>query len=94
MEIQGAAYHRNGIGGAPFYVAYFTDDRDGDVQGRQMVGIVFPEYEMATAVFDLHLLSEGVIAFGENSYRGDHFDAELRKRAPKVAEEEWEARRL
>lgn len=79
MTIQEIAYHRNGIGGAPFNVVTFTDDRDSDVAGRQMVAVVFPEYEVATAVFDRELLGQGVIAFMKNSYRGDHFDAELRE---------------
>jgi hypothetical protein len=30
-------------------------------------------------VFDLELLAQGVIEFGENSWRGDHFADELDK---------------
>jgi len=77
MQIQEIAYHRNGIGGEGFHVATFTDDRDSDVEGRQMVAVVF-ETAMHTAVFDRELLGQGVIAFRENSYRGDHFNSELR----------------
>lgn len=77
MTIQEIAYHRNGICGEGFHVVTFTDERDGDVSGRKMVAVVF-EHIMATAVFDRELLGQGVIAFMENSYRGDHFDAELR----------------
>ena len=89
MKIQDAARHRNGVGGAPFYVALFTDERDEDVEGKQMIGITFPEYDMATAVFDLELLSQGVIAFMENSFRGDYFDAELRRKAEKFVNAKW-----
>jgi hypothetical protein len=84
MTIEDIAYHRNGISGEPFHVVTFSDDRDEDVAGRNMIAIVF-EINMATAVFDRNLIGEGIIAFMENSYRGDHFDRELR-----AAIEAWE----
>lgn len=83
MKVQEIAYHRNGVSGEPFYVVTFTDD------GRDMVAVVFPDDTGSftkpdtftnphTAVFDRQLLGEGTIAFGVNSFRGDHFDSDLR----------------
>jgi hypothetical protein len=71
--VQQVEYHRNGVGGDPFWVVTFTSAEDG----RPMVGIVFSE-QYRTAVFNRELLGQGVIAFGQNSFRGDCFDAELR----------------
>src|SRR3990172_6436305 len=76
MKIEGIAYHRNGVCGEPFYVVKFREGRD------PMIAVVFDfeeedAYEARihtnprTAVFNRKLLGEGVIAFRENSYRGD-----------------------
>ena len=83
LTIEDVASHRNGIAGAPFCVVTFTE-HDG-VRQRQMVGILFehdepnPVADFRTAVFDRALLGRGVIAFGENSYRGDVYDGALRQ---------------
>jgi len=97
MNVQEIAYHRNGISGEPFYVVSFTDPDAIDEMpgaGGKMVAVVFDMDEVddaptftnpRTAVFDRELLGAGVIAFAENSWRGDHYDAELR-----AAIAEWE----
>lgn len=72
LKVEKIAHHRNGVGGAPFKVAV-VDDAD---QGKMLV-VMFEE-EGHTAVFDLQKLAEGVIEFGENSWRGDKYEAELR----------------
>ena len=66
-------YHRNGICGAPFYVFLFRDNE----QKRNMVATVFDE-SAHCAVFDVDLLAQGNIKFGENSWRGDNYEGELR----------------
>lgn len=54
---------------------------------RDMLAVVFPSNEIMTAVFDMKLLAEGNITFGQNSWRGDHYDAELHQ-----ATEKWSKR--
>jgi hypothetical protein len=79
IKVRHIAYHRNGVGGAPFHVAIFDED-DGarpDDQGR-MVGIVF-ETPNHCAVLDISKLANGDIAFGSNSWRGDAYEPQLRK---------------
>jgi hypothetical protein len=72
MEILDSAYHRNGVSGEPFEVVLFKDDRD-----RQMVAILFDDSGYC-AVLETELTNNGDIAFGSNSWRGDHFEGRLR----------------
>jgi len=72
MKVREVAHHRNGISGEPFYVVTFEND------GDEMVGIVFEE-QSHVAVFDRKLLGKGAIGFVKNSWRGDHFEKDLRK---------------
>jgi hypothetical protein len=67
-------YHRNGVGGNPFYVVLFTS-KDGD-KGT-MLGIVFPEKD-SVAVLGVDKLTNGDIKFASNSWRGDRFEPALR----------------
>lgn len=92
-------YHRNGVGGRGFYVVAFDDPENGP-----MVATVFADTDPETgllsldwsdgclvAVFQRERLAEGVIAFGHNSWRGDHYAAallgHLRRKAKIV--DEW-----
>ncbi|MEZ6128920.1 MAG: hypothetical protein R3C59_09575 [Planctomycetaceae bacterium] len=78
MKIQSiidVARHRNGISGAPFHVVLFEDIGD---EASLKVGIVF-EASHHVAVLDVRLLAEGIITFGQNSWRGDVFEPELRQ---------------
>ncbi len=75
-EILDKAHHRNGVGGMPFTVAIIDDKENGkmlvvrfDKQGDQGAGAIL------CAAFNLEKLAEGNIAFGENSWRGDHYAA-------------------
>jgi hypothetical protein len=70
MKIETVHYHRNGTGGEPFHVVMFTDDN------RNMVGIVFDE-PGRVAVIDRDLIAT-TAEFGVNSWRGDHYENELR----------------
>ena len=66
-------HHRNGISGAPFWVIRFV----AKDENRNMVGVLFEEKGFC-AVFDIDLLAKGNIKFGQNSWRGDNFEPELR----------------
>lgn len=73
-KILNVAHHRNGVSGNPFYVISFRDGR------QKMIGIVF-EGRGNVAVFDSDLLAQDVIAFSENSWRGDDYETFLRAAA-------------
>jgi hypothetical protein len=65
-------YHRNGVDGAPFHVALFRDESEGD-----MLGIVF-EQKHHVAILNLDRLAVFDIGFGTNSWRGDRYEPHLR----------------
>ena len=67
--------HRNGICGTPFDVALFED---AGPEASRKAAILFPE-EGRCAVLDVAKLAAGDIAFGSNSWRGDHYEPHLRK---------------
>ena len=72
LKIIDIDYHRNGICGAPFYVTVFND-------GESIkLAVIFDE-AYHCAVFDFEKLQTGNIHFGENSFRGDQFEAPLRE---------------
>ncbi len=81
LRIEQLQHHRNGVGGAPFDVLIFRDPGAG-----RMLGIVFPE-PGHVAVFHLEKLALGNIAFGVNSWRGDHYEPDLRKAIQRRDEE-------
>lgn len=81
IKIMEIAHHRNGVAGAPFSVVKFVCPENGP-----MVGIVFAldddddfGWDGRCAVFQSDLLADGIIAFGQNSWRGDHYEIPLRK---------------
>jgi hypothetical protein len=88
IKIRAIDHHRNGIGGAPFHVAIFDEDKgaDPDDQGRK-VGIVF-EAPNHCAVFDIAKLAEGDVAFGSNSWRGDEYEPHLRRAIKRFSKSE------
>ena len=71
ITIEAIAYHRNGVSGNGFHVVTFEHD------ALPMIGIVFEEPGHC-AVFNQRLLGTGIIAFGENPWRGDEFEDALR----------------
>lgn len=75
LKIIAFAHHRNGIGGAPFAVILFED---AGAEGSRKVAILF-EQDSHCAVLDVDKLAAGDIAFGSNSWRGDHFEEPLRE---------------
>ena len=80
LVIENVARHRNGIYGSPFSVVTFSSRSDDGATLTPMVGIVF-DAPGCVAVFDRRLLGAGEIAFGVNSWRGDHFEPALRRAA-------------
>jgi hypothetical protein len=79
IRVRAIDFHRNGVGGAPFHVAIFDEDKGvhPEDQGRK-IGIVF-EQPGQCAVLDIAKLAAGDIAFGSNSWRGDEYEPHLRK---------------
>jgi hypothetical protein len=73
IHIESIASHRNGICGAPFFVILFEDAEQG-----KMLGIVFRE-PYHVAVLHREKLAAGIIAFGQNSWRGDLYEPALRR---------------
>ena len=84
VKIKEIAKHRNGVGGAPFYVVLFSDDE----AGKNMMGIVFDE-KNHVAVLDVDMLADGNIAFGDNSWRGDRYEPYLREAIAERNEEAY-----
>lgn len=74
LKIIDIASHRNGICGAPFHVVLFDDQ---GTEGSRKVAVLFDE-PYHCAVFDVAKLAAGDIAFGSNSFRGDHYEPHLR----------------
>ena len=68
------AHHRNGICAAPFHAVLF---KSKEQPKRTMLGIAFDAKDHV-AVFDIEKLKQRNIRFGENSYRGDVYEAALR----------------
>lgn len=82
---QSIAYHRNGIAGEPFYVVLFRNE----TEKQNMIGIIpadcFTDDETTRPengrcyVLDVDMLTQGNIRFGENSWREDQYEAQLRE---------------
>lgn len=82
-------HHRNGVGGIGFHAILFDWEEDGVT--KRMVATLFPE-PGACAVLEVEPLSTGVgVTFGQNSYRGDRFEKDLRRLAEESDAEKWGA---
>lgn len=72
ISIKEFSFHRNGICGEGFYIfKFYCKDTKQD-----MISVYFPydkDENPTVAVFNQKLLGDGVIAFGQNSWRGDHY---------------------
>ena len=75
ISILNIDFHRNGIDGAPFYAIVF---KDRGIEASIKVGIVF-DGPSCVAVLDIAKLADCDIAFGSNSWRGDHYEPALRR---------------
>ena len=85
MKIVKVAHHRNGVTGNSFHAVLFYHVEEHKPQ--RMVAIVFEEPGNC-AVLNATLLCDTGGRFGENAYRGDTFEAEIR-----AAIQDWEATR-
>jgi hypothetical protein len=72
ITLDSRSHHRNGVCGSPFNVAVFTD-----TDGTKKLFVDFGEDNYA--VLQIDKLAAGDIAFGSNSWRGDHYASSLRK---------------
>ena len=78
FTVESFEHHRNGVCGYPFHVGIITDE-----DGSRKVFVHFKESQAEvkaygwqnprTAILDIDKLDDGVIDFGINSYRGDHY---------------------
>lgn len=95
-KLENVAFHRNGICGTGFTVGISECHVDGDkTEKRNMLIVQFdPENSgknlMQTAVLDLDLLKKEIIAFGENSWRGDRFADEFQEKSSFVLKKQSE----
>jgi len=72
VRVLSQAHHRNGVGGEPFVVSLFdvADDEGISHFLAMSFGNTRHEFIDRTGVLDLKLAADGVIAFGDNSWRG------------------------
>lgn len=94
IQVEKVDWHRNGIGGAGFYVCLFTFVDDG--RTRKALGVLFGDGEDVKrdrgycAVFDRDLLAKDIIGMFEspgNAWRGDEFEGELRRQVKEIMAE-------
>lgn len=81
MEANEIAFHRNGVTGKAFNVGLVQTD----VEGIDKTMLIIQFDQEHTAVFDFEKLKKGVIAFGENSWRGDVYAESFEKLVKDVA---------
>jgi hypothetical protein len=77
LKIDEIACHRNGICGNGFHAVRFHWKPEDGKKSEAFLGIVFDE-EGSCAVLSLDRIAECGVAFGPNSWRGDHFEGDLR----------------
>lgn len=80
IQIQEASFHRNGISGLGFYAIRFLFKPEDSEKPENFLATLFDE-PGACAVFSLDRIETQGVGFAMgNSWRGDHFESELRKR--------------
>lgn len=77
LTIKEVSWHRNGIGGEGFHAVYFHYSEPGE-EPKKMLAILFDDPGQC-AVIQLDQPGEFTVQFGRNSWRGDHFETQLRK---------------
>jgi len=89
IEVTAIDYHRNGVSGRGFHVVLFTEVIEG--KPRTFLGIVPGRPEPGECfVLDADMVGEHNIAFGENSWRGDHYEEALIEAIKAHQRAEWE----
>ena len=87
LHVKDIDFHRNGIGGIPFFVVLFNDT---EVPGGEMVAIIpsdafrIPDdgefHESPCFVLEVNETAKGNIKFAQgNSWRGDNYYLPLRR---------------
>ena len=71
IELLTLSHHRNGIAGSPFTTGIFRDE-----DGTEKMFVDFGEANFA--VLQVDKLAAGDVAFGSNSWRGDHYVDKVR----------------
>ena len=84
IKVTAHSSHRNGVCGAGFYIALFTDT---DCPDNKFLGIQFQDGDVHTAVVDVNQAANGDIAFGSNSWRGDRYHDALEKSSEALRKE-------
>ena len=80
IQIQEASFHRNGISGLGFYAIRFQFKPEDAEKPENFLATLFDE-QGACAVVSLDRIESHGVGFAKgNSWRGDHFEGELRKR--------------
>ncbi|CAB4179972.1 hypothetical protein UFOVP1040_11 [uncultured Caudovirales phage] len=105
MKVKDLDYHRNGISGQGFYVGIVEEIEGGTKRDMLVVrfvgsddigtrgGIVDRDVGgVVCAAFDLAMLDKGIIAFGFNSFRGDHYSGVMDEAIAKMQHKTMSAR--
>jgi len=72
-RVTSVAFHRNGVGGEPCYFATIVEGKQRLAEDAENS---IPWSRTGRCyVIDPALAAEGVISFGENSWRGDRYEA-------------------
>ena len=76
MKIIQIASHRNGVNGEPFHAILFKTR----IAGRTDTTFLATVFDAPghVSVIAIDLLAEQGVTFGANSWRGDHYEADLR----------------
>jgi len=78
LKIVDASYHRNGVCGMGFWAVLFEDKEPGMPESCHLKIASLFEDNHYCSVYSVDLLAERNIQFGQNSWRGDQYAAELR----------------
>lgn len=77
-DILEIARHRNGVSGQPFWAVRFIADANDDDNPAEFLAIL-TDTDSECYVLCVDLLAKYGVSFGQNSWRGDHFETELRE---------------
>ena len=80
MKLHQLDYHRNGVCGAGFYAILFNDPEQPGGEGSlyNMLATVF-DRKGHVSIINTAMLEDAGVSFGYNSWRGDHYEPQLRE---------------
>lgn len=79
MKVIEVARHRNGISGEPFYAILFTAPPESGEEEEKFIATLFDEPGQCAVIGLDRIEGMGVTMARGNSWRGDHYETELRK---------------